>query len=106
MLRRLPTTAATRGVRVSWSPRSTPVVASMTSSGVVPRKAIRRYVVAWPATSPPAPNAPTSQGVAAMPTTVVIAPMRTASQTPSMPWLIAPRRSPAPTCRATDAVVP
>ena len=45
MLSRLPTTAATSGVRVSWRPRSTPVVASMTSNGVVPRNAIRRYVV-------------------------------------------------------------
>ena len=45
MLSRLPTTATTSGVRVSCRPRSTPVVASMTRSGVVPRKAIRRYVV-------------------------------------------------------------
>ena len=50
MLSRLPTTATTSGVRVSCRPRSTPVVASMTSSGVVPRKAIRRYVVAGSAT--------------------------------------------------------
>ena len=106
MLSRLPTTAATSGVRVSCRPRSTPVVASMTNNGVVPRNAIRRYVVAWSATSPPAPKAPTSQGVAVIPATVVTAPMSTASQTPSMPWLRAPRRSPAPTCRATDAVVP
>ena len=100
MLSRLPATAATRGVRVSCRPRRTPVVASMTRRGVVPRNAMRRYVVAWSATSPPAPKAATSHGVATMPATVVTAPMSTASQTPSMPWPRAPRRSPAPTCRA------
>ena len=46
MFTRFPATATTSGVRVSWSPRSTPVAASMTSSGVTPRKASRRYVVA------------------------------------------------------------
>ena len=55
------------GVRVSCSPRSTPVAASMTSSGVVPRKAIRRYVVAWSVTSAPAPKASTSGPVSATP---------------------------------------
>ena len=42
MLTPFPSTATTSGVRVSCSPRSTPVVASMTSSGVVPSQAIRR----------------------------------------------------------------
>ena len=56
MLSALPATATTSGVRVSWRPRRTPVVASMTSSGVVPRKAIRRYVVAGSVTAWSAPN--------------------------------------------------
>ena len=70
MLSTLPPTATTSGVRVSWSPRSTPVAASMTSSGVVPRKAMRRYVVAWSVTSGPAPKAPTSGPVSATPSSV------------------------------------
>ena len=37
---------------------------------------------------------------------VTAAPIRTASHTPSMPWASAPRTSPAPIRRATDAVVP
>ena len=102
----LPATATTSGVRVSWSPRSTPVVASMTRSGMVPRKAIRRYVVAGSATAGPTPSSRTRGPVAATPTRVSTAPISTASQTPSMPWARAPRRSPAPSSRATLAVVP
>ena len=82
MLSPLPATATTSGVRVSWRPRRTPVAASITSSGTVPRKAIRRYVVAWPATSGPTPKAATSGPVSATPATVTTAPMPTASQTP------------------------
>ena len=83
-----------------------PVVASITSSGVTPRKAQRRYVVACSVTSGSGPNSPTSGPDSAMPTTVVSTPMTTASQTPSMPWASAPRVSPAPMRRATEAVVP
>ena len=78
----------------------------MTSRGVVPRNAIRRYVAACSDTASPAPNAWTSGSVAATPRTVVTTPIPTASQTPSMPWARAPRRSPAPRWRATLAVVP
>ena len=42
MLSPLPPIATSSGVRVSWRPRRIPVVASMISSGVVPKKAIRR----------------------------------------------------------------
>ena len=106
MLSALPATATTSGVRVSWRPRSTPVVASMTSNGVVPRNAIRRYVVACSLTSSPAPNTATSGSVSSTPATVTTTPMITASQTPSMPWARARPRSPAPRYRATLAVVP
>ncbi len=82
------------------------MAASITSSGVVPRKAIRRYVAAGPVTLSAAPKACTSASVSRMPATVVTAPMPTASQSPSMPWARAPRRSPAPSRRATPAVVP
>ena len=41
-----------------------------------------------------------------MPSTVRDEPMSTASQMPSMPWASAARRSPAPSRRATLAVVP
>ena len=74
MLRALPATATTSGVRVSCRPRRTPVVASMTSSGVTPRKAIRRYVVAGSATSGPAPSRRTSGPVVATPTRVMTDP--------------------------------
>ena len=58
MLTPFPSTATTSGVRVSCSPRSTPVVGQHTSSGVVPSHAMRRYVVANASTVGPAPNAP------------------------------------------------
>ncbi len=106
MLRRLPTTATTSGVRVSCSPRSTPVAASITSSGTTPRNASRRYVVAGTSTAGPAPNSPTSRPARSTPATVVTVPISTASQTPSTPWASAPRTSPEPTRRATEAVVP
>ena len=106
MLRALPATATTSGVRVSCRPRRMPVVASMTSSGVTPRKAIRRYVVAGSATSGPAPSRRTSGPVVTTPTRVMTTPRPMASQTPSMPWARAARRSPAPSRRATLAVVP
>ena len=106
MLTPFPSTATTSGVRVSCSPRRTPVVASITSSGVVPSHAMRRYVVANPSTDDPAPNAPTSGSVKATPRTVTTTPISTASQTPSIPCARAPCSSPAPTCRATLAVVP
>ncbi len=53
-----PSTATTSGVRVSCSPRRTPVVASITSSGVVPSHAMRRYVVAKPSTDDPGAERP------------------------------------------------
>ncbi len=81
-------------------------MASMTSSGVTPRKAIRRYVVAGSATSGPAPSRRTSGPVVTTPTRVMRTPRPMASQTPSMPWARAARRSPAPSRRATLAVVP
>ena len=56
MLSTTPLTTTTSGVRVSCSPRSTPVAASITSSGVVPRKAMRKYVAAWSVTSGPGPE--------------------------------------------------
>ena len=43
---------------MSCSPRSTPVVASITSSGVVPSQAIRRYVVAYALDRRPGPERP------------------------------------------------
>ena len=58
MFARLPTTATTSGVRVSCSPRSTPVAASITSSGATPRNASRRYVVAWSADLGAGPEQP------------------------------------------------
>ena len=106
MLTPFPSTATTNGVRVSCRPRRTPVVASITSSGVVPSHAMRRYVVANPSTDDPAPNAPTNGPVSATPRTVTTTPISTASQTPSTPCARAPFSSPAPTCRATLAVVP
>ena len=42
MLARFAATATTSGVRVSWSPRRTPVAASMSSSAGMPNEAIRR----------------------------------------------------------------
>jgi hypothetical protein len=62
--------------------------------------------VANSATSSPGENAATSGPVSAMPRTVTTAPISTASHTPSTPWASAPRGSPAPTRRATLAVVP
>ena len=67
---------------------------------------MRRYVVAGSATVGSAPSRRTSGPVAATPTRVTSTPMTTASQTPSMPWAKAARRSPAPSSRATLAVVP
>ncbi len=50
MLARLPTTATASGVRVSCRPRSTPVAASISSSGTAPSSARWRYVAARSAT--------------------------------------------------------
>ena len=73
MLSACPPTATTSGVRVSCRPRRMPVVASMTSSGVTPRKAIRRYVS--PARPPPARrHRRTSGPVVATPTRVMTTP--------------------------------
>ena len=85
-----------------------PVAASITSSGVTPRKAMRRYVVAGSATAGAGPEqaARAGQWSATPATRVTSTPMMTASQTPSMPWARAARRSPAPSSRATLAVVP
>jgi hypothetical protein len=106
MFNRLPTTATSSGVRVSCRPRSTPVAASITSSGTVPRKASRRYVVANPDTAGSAPNRSTSRPASSTPRAVVTVPMSTASHNPSTPCSRAPRVSPAPIRRATEAVVP
>ena len=105
MLTPLPSTATTRGVRVSCNPRSTPVAASITSSGVNPRQASRRYVDANAATDGPTPNAPTSGPVSATPRTVPTRPDPHGQQTPSMPWPALPV-VPGAVRRATLTVVP
>ena len=82
------------------------MAASISSSGVTPRKAIRRYVEAKPLTSSPAPKAATEGSVSTTPAAEASTPMSTASHSPSTPCASAPRRSPAPRCRATLLVVP
>ncbi len=73
---------------------------------MAPSSAIRRYAAARSATSRPGPKRPTSQGVVGTATTVTSTPIRTASHSPSTPCASASRVRPAPTWRATDAVVP
>jgi hypothetical protein len=65
-----------------------------------------RYLVACDATSALGPNQPTTVRVAGSTMTVTTAPISAASQRPSTPWASAPSVSPAPTRRATEAVVP
>ncbi|MGY3681371.1 hypothetical protein ACVWXU_004994 [Streptomyces sp. TE33382] len=52
-----------------------------------------------------APKTSTSQGAEGRASATTTAPSSSASQMPSMPWRIADGRSPAPTRRATAAVV-
>ena len=106
MFRLNPPTAATSGVRVSCRPRSTPVVASTTSIAGMPSAEIRRYVTAWSIASGEAPKTWATGPAKAATSAVVTAPRAIASQVPSMPAEIAPAREPAPSWRATTAVVP
>ena len=106
MLRPKPPTAATSGVRVSCRPRRTPVVARTTSIAGMPIAEIRRYVTAWSSAASEAPKARHTGSAASATTAAVTAPRPIASQVPSMPAEIAPVREPAPSWRATTAVVP
>ena len=106
MFRLNPPTAATSGVRVSCRPRSTPVVASTTSMAGMPSAEIRRYVTAWSIASGEAPKTCATGPAKVATSRVVTAPSAIASQVPSMPAEIAPAREPAPSWRATTAVVP
>ena len=106
MLAENPATDATSGVRVSCSPRSTPVAASATSIAGMPRAEMRRYVTAYPIASGEAPKTRHSGSAARATPTEVRAPSPTASQVPSMPASRAPRSLPAPIWRATMEVVP
>ena len=99
-------TATASGVRVSWSPRSTPVPASTASMAGAPSKLIRRYVIAPAVTAGDAPNACTMRGASGIPAASTAAPIPAASHSPSIPSWMAARRFPAPSCRATAAVVP
>jgi hypothetical protein len=101
-----PAAATTSGVRVSCSPRRMPVAARTTSMAGSPGSDQRRYVTAWSDTSPEAPKAATSGTASTAPARAVPTPSRAASHTPSIPCDTAARRSPAPTRRATAAVVP
>ena len=94
MLRPKPPTAATSGVRVSWRPRRTPVVARTTSMAGMPSAEIRRYVTAWARAASDAPKTRQTGSARTATTTVVTAPRAMASHVPSMPAAIAPGARP------------
>jgi hypothetical protein len=71
-----------------------------------PSNPIRRYDNAYACVRADAPITSTIHGANASPTIVNDAPSATASQTPATPCSAAERSSPAPTRRATAAVVP
>ena len=71
-----------------------------------PNRLIRRYVTAPLLTAGEAPKTRTISGASGQPSASTITPIAAASQIPSMPSLIASRRRPAPSWRATAAVVP
>ena len=78
-------TVTTRGVRVSWNPRSTPVTAIVASIAGTPKPVMRRYRPACSATTPLAPNHPAT--VVGMTTSMIATriPMMRDSQSPSTP---------------------
>ncbi len=100
-----PMTETTNGVRVSNSPRRTPVTASEASMAGNPNAAIRKYVAAWSRTASLAPKAPASGYAAPATIAATTTPMARDSHSPSSPAAKAPRVEPAPSCRATEAVV-
>ncbi len=71
----------------------------------MPSAEILRYVIAWGAAVPEAPKRSTKPGAVGRTTAITAAPRSSASQMPSMPCRMAAGRSPAPTRRATAAVV-
>ena len=90
-------TATSSGVRVSWRPRSTPVVASMISSGVVPRKAIAQVGLGVTGDLGPGVEGADQRRGGEDPADVVDGmPMTTASQSAVDPLGERARRSPAP----------
>ena len=60
----------------------------------------------WPDTCGEPPNACTICPASGQQMASTATPMSVASHSPSMPWRIAACRFPAPSCRATAAVVP
>ena len=71
-----------------------------------PNRLIRRYVTAPALTSGEAPNTRTICGASGQASMSTPRPIPAASQSPSMPCRIASGRRPAPSWRATAAVVP
>ena len=72
----------------------------------MPSAEIRRYVTAWASAASEAPKTRQTGSARTATTTAVTVPRAMASQVPSMPAAIAPAREPAPSWRATTAVVP
>jgi hypothetical protein len=81
------------------------VPASTSSIEGVPSRLTRRYVTASVASWSVAPNKCTINGARGQHVALTTTPMAAASHRPSMPWRIACLMSPAPSRRATAAVV-